>query len=62
MTCLVEYQKEALRRSLHLKRRGCRRRLHFSQDEQAHLSKMSKLDTDSSNGNGIHWTVDVVAH
>jgi len=41
VTCLLEYQKEAPRRSLHLKRRGCRRRLHFSQDEQAHLSKVS---------------------
>ena len=41
VTCLLECQKEALWRSLHLKRRGCRRRLHFSQDEQAHLSKMS---------------------
>ena len=41
VTCLLEYQKEAPRRSLHLKRRGCRRRLPFSQDAQAHPSKMS---------------------
>ena len=41
VTCLLENQKVAPRRSLHLKRRGCRRRLHSSQDEQAHLSKMS---------------------
>jgi len=41
VTCLLEYQKKAARRSLHLKRRSCGRRLHFSQDEQAHLPKMS---------------------